>query len=48
MMSIGGQPVAVTRSNSPQLRNFCTPGGWMHSVETVSLGKVARSTSSTR
>jgi hypothetical protein len=45
---IGGQPVAVTCSSSPHRRSASTPGGWMKWVDTVSLGNVARSTTSTR
>ena len=45
---IGGQPVAVTASSSPQRRRAATPGGWIIRVDSVSLGNVAWSTSSTR
>ena len=45
---MGGQPVAVTRSSSPHRCRAATPGAWITWVERVSLGKVARSTASTR
>ena len=44
---MGGQPVAVSRSSSPQRRSEATPGGCSRWVETVSLGKVALSTTRT-
>jgi hypothetical protein len=44
---MAGQPVAVSRSSSPQRRRAATPGGCSRWVETVSLGKVARSTTRT-
>src|SRR3954468_20485199 len=47
-VSSGGQPVAVTASSRPHRRSAATPGAWIAWVESVSLGKVARSTSSTR
>ena len=47
-VSIGGHPVAVTRSSSPHRRSAAMPGGWIRCVEIVSLGNVARSTTSTR
>jgi hypothetical protein len=45
---MGGQPVATSRSSSPQRRSASTPGGWTQWLETVSLGNVTRSISSTR
>jgi hypothetical protein len=45
---IGGHPVAMSRSSRPHLRSDPTPVGWTTWVEIVSLGNVARSTSSTR
>ena len=39
---------ATSRSSSPQRFSAATPGAWMMWVERVSLGNVARSTSSTR
>jgi hypothetical protein len=45
---IGGQPVAVTWSSSPQRRSAATPGPWIMWVDSVSLGNIARSTTSTR
>ena len=47
-VSIGGQPVALTASSRPQRCRAATPGAWMMCVDTVSLGNVARSTTSTR
>jgi hypothetical protein len=44
---MAGHPVAATSSSTPQRRSASTPGGWMIRVETVSLGNVDRSTSST-
>ena len=47
-VSTGGQPVAMILSRMPQRRRAATPGAWMKCVETVSLGNVERSTTSTR
>gem|GEM_PF-5158456 len=46
--SIGGHPVVRTGSSRPHRSNAATPAGWMTSVDSVSLGKVERSTRSTR
>ena len=45
---MAGQPVRISLSSSPQLSSMAAPSGWITCVEIVSLGKVARSTSSTR
>ena len=47
-VSTGGQPVATILSRMPQRLSASTPGAWMKWVETVSLGNVDRSTTSTR
>src|SRR5581483_373386 len=44
----GGAPEAITRSSSPQRASRTTPGSCTWWVESVSLGKVARSTRRTR
>jgi hypothetical protein len=44
----GGQFEAATRPSSPQRSSRAMPGGWMRRVDSVSLGKEARSTSKTR
>jgi hypothetical protein len=46
--SIQGHPVASTSSSRPHSRSAATPCGWITSVDSVSLGKPARSTTSTR
>ena len=47
-VSIGGHVVAVSRSSRPHRCSAAMPGGWTRCVESVSLGKVARSTIRTR
>ena len=44
---IGGALLALIRSSRPQRARRCTPGTWIWCVESVSLGKVALSTSKT-
>jgi hypothetical protein len=39
-VSIGGHPVATSRSSKPHLSRAATPGGWMRCVEIVSLGNL--------
>ena len=46
--SIGGHPVATTRSRSPHFASAAEPSGWMMWVESMSLGNFALSTTSTR
>src|SRR5882724_6696146 len=45
---MGGHPVAARRSSRPHRDSAPTPRGCTRWVDTVSLGKVARSTTSTR
>src|SRR5688572_2562552 len=45
---MGGHPVAVRRSRRPHLDSAAAPRGCTRWVDTVSLGKVARSTKRTR
>src|SRR5687768_10197849 len=45
---MGGHPVAFSRSRRPHLDRALTPSGCRMWVDTVSLGKVARSTTNTR
>jgi hypothetical protein len=44
---VGGAPEATTRSSSPQRRSLATAGRCTWWLERVSLGKLARSTTST-
>src|SRR5262245_111789 len=45
---MGGHPVVVRRSRRPHLDSAAAPSGCTRWVDTVSLGKVARSTTRTR